>query len=508
MTFDYRVLSGTQDGNSMLVTISTRNLRRIHPFDAPAELPAPPKTRRSAVHVDSFSESGWEAAKSEHKALSAAAAPVYDKLYESANFATGSYMRYEVDRIKANINHAPSRDIALDLGCGTGRDSLVLGESFNQVLGFDFSEAMVDEANKNKINARAGNISFTVKDVETEMITEVREDSVAFVNSGFGMGSFVRSPESLFREVRRVLMPKGIAIFSFYNSDALVNNLQLDWTPALAARVVPGANRLEVNFDGRRYEIPALAYRLKELKKRVEVYFDVESASTFPTLSALLPQKLFSDPKARSLCTNVDELLATNAEIAAGPYIIFVCKKRGKPLKFRDIIGYRRVLHLLELHQVPKQIKEHAPVKTMEDVKRILDVSPSEMVKTVLVAHSENEQADPEDLGAALYLCALPSDRKLSVSKLARILGKPRTTIRFATGYEVEQLTGFQVGAIPPFGQPKKIPVIFDVALRSHQVLWCGTGKSTESMKISREHLERLANPSYYDVSKPHVAEP
>jgi len=53
-------------------------------------------------------------------------------------------------------------------------------------------------------------------------------DAVSFVNTGFGMGSFVQSPETLFREVRRVLQPGGIAIFSFYNSEALVNFLDLE----------------------------------------------------------------------------------------------------------------------------------------------------------------------------------------------------------------------------------------------------------------------------------------
>lgn len=51
----------------------------------------------------------WKKGKDAHIALSAAAAEVYDELYEAANFATGSYMRYELETIGRYIGQAPSR---------------------------------------------------------------------------------------------------------------------------------------------------------------------------------------------------------------------------------------------------------------------------------------------------------------------------------------------------------------------------------------------------------------
>jgi hypothetical protein len=62
----------------------------------------------------------WTEKKEAHKALSAAAAEKYDELYEVANFATGSYMRYEVEVIRNWVEQSPlPRHLALDLGCGT-----------------------------------------------------------------------------------------------------------------------------------------------------------------------------------------------------------------------------------------------------------------------------------------------------------------------------------------------------------------------------------------------------
>jgi SAM-dependent methyltransferase len=185
--------------------------------------------------------SNWKSNKEEHLKLSAAAAEKYDELYEQANFATGSYMRYELDTIKRFISQVPSRNIVLDLGCGTGRDSFYLSKQFDKVYGYDFSPEMVFVANKNKLIKRAGNVSFEVKDIEEEELPWAN-GTIPLVNTAFGMGSFVENLENLFREVKRVLQPSGIAIFSFYNLDALVNKLDLQWKPALAARVVEGGS--------------------------------------------------------------------------------------------------------------------------------------------------------------------------------------------------------------------------------------------------------------------------
>ncbi len=108
----------------------------------------------------------WKSNKEEHLKLSAEAAKQYDELYENSNFATGSYMRYELETVKRFISQAPSKSIALDLGCGTGRDSFYLYKHFQQIYGYDFSPEMIFYAEKNKLHKRVGNVSFEVLDVE------------------------------------------------------------------------------------------------------------------------------------------------------------------------------------------------------------------------------------------------------------------------------------------------------------------------------------------------------
>jgi len=450
-------------------------------------------------------EKTWNSQKEEHLKLSAIAAEKYDEIYESANFATGSYMKYELETVKKFASQAPARSIALDLGSGTGRGCFFLSKHFTQVYGYDFSPEMVFSAEKNKISNRIGNVSFQVLDVE-ETALPWQKDTIPFINTAFGMASFIYNLEKFFREIRRVLQPGGIAIFSFYNSEALVNKLSLQWKPALAARVVSGEECLEVSFEGVQYKIPAKAYNVKDIRNRVNNSFgerNVLEITTFPTLSALFPQELFANKTTKEICTKVDTLLAENLDIAAGPYIVVVCKKAGKPDKPQEIKGYENVLHLLKIHNIDTsmKIKEHAPVTNMEGVKSVLSADTNVMVKSILVQIKTTENEN--DFSAnSLFLIGITEDRKLDFSKLSTILGTSRNNIQMATQIQLEDITGFRIGSIPPFGLPRHIPVILDERIKSLAHIWCGTGKTTESILLSLEELKMLSTPTFKDVSK------
>ncbi|HED00980.1 MAG TPA: YbaK/EbsC family protein [Proteobacteria bacterium] len=156
----------------------------------------------------------------------------------------------------------------------------------------------------------------------------------------------------------------------------------------------------------------------------------------------------------------------------------------------------------MKFHKITMNIREHRPVRTMNDVKEVLDAAPSDMVKSILVAADANDHHSSDNLDADLFLVGVPADRKLDLAKVANVLGRRRERLRLATQIEVEELTGFQVGSIPPFGLPKKVPVILDALLASKKKVWCGTGKSTESLGLSVEDLKRLSTFTVADVSK------
>jgi SAM-dependent methyltransferase len=263
----------------------------------------------------------WAELKQSHKNLSAAAASTYDEIYHNSNHATGIYMRYEEDLIHSIINRLPGKSHAVVLGSGTGRECFAMARFFDKVTGLDFSPEMTGVACKNQEKRKVENTEFVTLDVENDPLP-FESQSVDFINSTFGMGSFVLNPASLFLEIKRVLKKDGRVIFSFYNSQAFINQLQLGWTPAISSRLNHEEKALEVNFDGKIYFVPVVPYSVTEIRAELERFFVIHSITTFPSISSIFPQELFENDRVRKLCLEADLFLAGNLELAGGPFIV------------------------------------------------------------------------------------------------------------------------------------------------------------------------------------------
>ena len=448
----------------------------------------------------------WSIKKKSHKDLSDAAAEEYDQIYAKSNFATGSYMDYELEVIKQAVelidkNH---RRIALDLGCGTGRDAFNFHKHFGQVRGYDFSSQMIKIAQIKKLHKTAGNIQFILRDLEEDILNDILDSSITFINSGFGMGSFLKELSPLLKDIKRVLEPGGIFVVSFYNRESLVVQLDsIDWEPSLAARFDPNTESLRVNFNGQNFDVAVRAYSIKEVRDILGSYFEIVEISTFPTLTSLFPNKIFSSKKARELCTLVDKELRLNHEIAGGPYIVAICRKKGKADAEQEPIGYLNIIRLLKDNHINPMFKDHAPVMSPDDVAIALNIDKQEMVKCILIRKNQIIEQSSVVLSQNIYYAiALQAHRKMDFAKVANVLETKRENIEIATAHEVEDITGFSIGGIPPFGYPRSINVILDTRVQDLKMVYCGTGKRTESLRIAVEDLKKLSSPVIADISK------
>ncbi len=449
----------------------------------------------------------WAEQKKKHLVLSQSFADKYEEEYSESNFATGSYMAFELLTIEKFIKECPSRYLAVDLGCGEGRDTFFLAKHFEQVFGYDFASNMIKNAVKNKFKKSIGNVLFEVKDVE-DGLKEFDENSVPLVNSAFGMGSFVRDIDKLADEIHRILMPHGIVLFCFYNRNALLNTLNLEWKPAISARLdANDKNILNVELpDGKTHSIGVRSYDVKEIKQKLERVFEIIEISTFPSLSSLFPVDLFKNVTARELCSNVDHLLSNNLDIAAGPYIVVICRKQGNLLKESQLKGYEKVLYLLRNHRIDPTIREHEPARDRNDIQRVLpEAVLDEMLFSQLVTIIEPHQAKVKlsRLGGRHILIGVPGDRKIDFGKLATFLGVKRSSLASTEPSIVKELTGFEPGSIPMFAMPKRIPIIIDEKILSKKFFWSGTGKETESIRLSLDDYKLLSAFTKADISKP-----
>jgi arsenite methyltransferase len=96
----------------------------------------------------------------------------------------------------------------LDLGCGSGTDTLIAAHRVGQTgkaIGVDFSTAMLSRARQAVAEAGVANVEIRESDAERLSI-EDREIDVAIVNGIFNLNP---AREAIFRELARVVRPAG-----------------------------------------------------------------------------------------------------------------------------------------------------------------------------------------------------------------------------------------------------------------------------------------------------------
>ncbi|MGC4027560.1 MAG: Cys-tRNA(Pro) deacylase [Steroidobacteraceae bacterium] len=92
-----------------------------------------------------------------------------------------------------------------------------------------------------------------------------------------------------------------------------------------------------------------------------------------------------------------------------------------------------------------------------------LQESPARVLKTLMV------------LADGKPACAmLPSDRELSMKKLAAALGAK--SAQMMKPADAERITGYKVGGISPFGQMKRVPVAIEEQALGHPLVYVNGG--------------------------------
>lgn len=99
----------------------------------------------------------------------------------------------------------------------------------------------------------------------------------------------------------------------------------------------------------------------------------------------------------------------------------------------------------------------------------------------------------PGDAGALEpVVCLVAGPDRVDLARLAAVTGEPE--IRRATAREANDLTGFVIGGIPPFGFDRPVRVIMDPGLGRHATVWAAAGLPTVVFEVPPSTLRMLAN--------------
>lgn len=123
-----------------------------------------------------------------------------------------------------------------------------------------------------------------------------------------------------------------------------------------------------------------------------------------------------------------------------------------------------------------------------QDSSRLMGVPMESIVKTVVFTN-----------GYVPVLAIVQGNRRVSPEKLSNAAGEP---IRIAKAREVETMTNFKVGEVPPVGHPSSVKVFVDSPIASMDEVIAGGGSSHTLIKLKASDIVTLSNAKVADVSE------
>lgn len=127
-----------------------------------------------------------------------------------------------------------------------------------------------------------------------------------------------------------------------------------------------------------------------------------------------------------------------------------------------------------------------ASTHTAADAAATVDAELGQIVKSlVFVAPTDDGTLEP-------ILCLVSGPNRVDLARLAAVTGE--RDIRRATAREAQELTGFVIGGIPPFGHTRPVRTVMDPDLGRFQVVWAAAGTPTAVFPVPPGTLRILAN--------------
>lgn len=138
---------------------------------------------------------------------------------------------------------------------------------------------------------------------------------------------------------------------------------------------------------------------------------------------------------------------------------------------------------------------EHRVVRTQratsaEESARFQDIESGQLLKSIVV------RKGPEDYVFVL----VPGDRSIDWKKLRSHLGVSRAALPEKD--EAEEVTGYKVGTITPFGSKTHLPVVVDASARDREVVALGAGAPGVNVHVTPAVLVELMEARFADVTK------
>lgn len=137
----------------------------------------------------------------------------------------------------------------LDLGCGTGEHSVILGKKGFHMTGMDISEVALEIAKKKAQQMRI-NAKFIKRDMSDFKLAEKFDACISMFSSLCYLIEIVQFKKTL-QAVKQHLKPGGLLIFDYWNGNAVVNE-----RPSTKVKIVKFGKRRIVRIATPKIDFP------------------------------------------------------------------------------------------------------------------------------------------------------------------------------------------------------------------------------------------------------------
>lgn len=103
-----------------------------------------------------------------------------------------------------------------------------------------------------------------------------------------------------------------------------------------------------------------------------------------------------------------------------------------------------------------------------------------------------------------VVMACIPGDCELDLKKFAAVTGNKR--IELVAVKEIQGLTGYIRGGVSPLGSKKKYPLYLDETAVLHESISVSAGQRGLQMILAPADLQRAAQATYADLTKPLTA--
>ena len=132
------------------------------------------------------------------------------------------------------------------------------------------------------------------------------------------------------------------------------------------------------------------------------------------------------------------------------------------------------------------------PTPTVEAAAAAVGTRPEQIVKSLLFF--------VDDHPVLAISCGVD---RIDRRSLAAHFGVGRKRVRLAVPEEVEVITGYAVGAVPPFGHIQNLQVFLDQRVLRQTSIFAGGGSEDSLLEITPQELTRVTSAVVLDLQSP-----